>query len=61
MPASTLGGQDIENSLSDSCAKALHPVPKLSNKQFTKKKKNLLLSTGLLQQRLPAKIAARWR
>ena len=31
-------GQDIENSLSEPSAKVRHPVPKLSKKQFPKKK-----------------------
>ena len=37
MPASTHRGQDIGNALSERCAKVRQPVPKLSNKQFTKK------------------------
>ena len=38
LPASAHGGQDIENSLSEPRAKVRQPVPKLSNKQFSKKK-----------------------
>ena len=35
LPYSAHGGQDIENSLSEPCAKVRHPVPKLSKKLFT--------------------------
>ena len=34
-------GQDIENSLQEPRAKVHHPMPKLSNKKFTKKKNSL--------------------
>ena len=36
-PAALHRGQDMENSLSERCAKIRNPVLKQSNKQFTKK------------------------
>ena len=62
-PVSAHWGQDIEISFSEPCAKVRHPVPKLCNKQFTKKKIFFIsiLSTGLPRPRLLSKIVARWR
>ena len=63
MPVFTHGGQDIENCFGEPCAKLHHTGPKLSCKQFTSIFfcKFLILSTGKPHQRLPAKIANKWR
>ena len=61
-PVCTHGGQDIIKYLIDLSAKSCKPVPKLSNETLLKKIFSssifLILTTGLLQQLLPAKIAA---
>ena len=57
-PASTHGGQDIKNSLSEPRTKVCHHMSKLSNKHFTNS--FFFLSTDIQRRWLLAKIAAGW-
>ena len=56
--ASTHGGQDMKNSLSEPYTKVRHLTSNLLKVLFSK---FLILSTGLMRRRSPEKIADRWR